>query len=309
MTRAVTSILLCWAFLLSAAAAGPIKITPVSSDEAQAWVRHVMPLPKKIEVRSKVSIRPSDVVVSHEQDALVMQAAEELRQSLRIGSSASSLARPAFHLKLSLGGPDAEPLRELKNSDQAYRIIPGANNKGLKLVALTPTGLLYASKTLRQMIEAYSAESLAVVPIADITDWPDLEYRGLWGADNTDHLEWLSGMKMNFQEPEVLSSQQVPPAIHQYAAPFVEQTLGRGGGWQPGKLLFTLGICTHPASLLRIFRGLLCVQLIDLRPQRSQPQSSECDHAQPANGTTCVSRERQRDRQNGPSQQQHNCKE
>ncbi len=198
MIRAATLILLCSTLL--PCAAGPIEIAPVSAEEAQAWVRHVLPLPKAIEVRLKASADPSGIAISHAHDALVARAAEELRRSLEADPAASAAAGPVFHLRLSLGGPDAEPLRELEHPDQAYRIIPGSNNKGLRLAALTPTGLLYAARTLRQMIEARSTRSLAVVPIVEITDWPDLEYRGLWGADNTDHMEWLAGMKMNVVE-------------------------------------------------------------------------------------------------------------
>lgn len=200
MIHAVALIVLCWISLITAAVARPIEITTVSAGEAQAWVRHVTPLPKTIDVRSKVSVRPTDITVVCDDDPLVSRAAGELRRGLQIAEDAPPPEEPVFWLVLRAGGPDAEPLRKLKNAGQAYRIMPGANSKGIKLVALTPEGVYYAAKTLRQMIGAHSTRSRAVIPLAAVTDWPDLEYRGLWGADNTDHLMWMSDIKMNIAE-------------------------------------------------------------------------------------------------------------
>ncbi|MGB9619141.1 MAG: glycoside hydrolase family 20 zincin-like fold domain-containing protein, partial [Armatimonadota bacterium] len=174
-------------------------ITPVSPDEAQAWVRYLVPLPKSVEITGKVIIKASDIsiAVPAQADKVVQQAVKELRQAIGQSNAAAS---GAFRIELVLGGPDADKLRSLKNSDQAYSITPSAEGKGLRLAALTSRGLYYASKTLQQLIRARSSGGKVEMPIVRVTDWPDLEDRGLWGGDSGMNVEWLAERKMNVIE-------------------------------------------------------------------------------------------------------------
>lgn len=169
----------------------------VSAAEAAAWIRHVTPLPKEIRIVSRVAVSAGNITVSVPESAhpLVSQAAKELREAIgpAAGAAASNLKR--FDLSLESGGTDAEPLKELPNSDQAYRIIPGEN--GLRLVALDPTGVYYAAKTLKQLIKAKATGQTVQVPLVTAKDWPDLAKRGLWGADTHVWIQWMSDRKLN----------------------------------------------------------------------------------------------------------------
>ena len=197
----LSMLLLCMGF---AALAKPTMIKPWSADESKTWILHVSPLPKSVEitgraVRSRGAIR---VVPRSGLDMLGTRAVRELMESIGHYEDVRFVGPWSFTIAPQIGGPDAEPLRRLRNSEQAYRIIAGENNKGLKLVALDSRGLYYASKTLQQLIKAYSKGDEIVIPIANVTDWPDLEYRGLWGADNAEpeNLAWVARVKMNLAE-------------------------------------------------------------------------------------------------------------
>ncbi|MDH7601806.1 MAG: hypothetical protein QHI38_06635, partial [Armatimonadota bacterium] len=127
----------------------------------------------------------------------VRQAVIELKQALgRVDESAAK----TFTIQMVLGGREAEELKALKNSDQAYLILPLEQNKGLKLVALSPRGLYYASKTLQQLIRPFVQNGQVRMPLVKVKDWPDLEDRGLWGGDSGENVEWLAERKMNVIE-------------------------------------------------------------------------------------------------------------
>jgi len=119
---------------------------------------------------------------------------------------------PAFTVKILTGGADAEPLAKLKNFDQAYRIYP-VGKKELRLVAITPNGAYYGRQdppaahtgratTAPQALRARASATSDKIemPLVTVTDWPDLEDRGLWGTDNFAELKWLGDRKMNWME-------------------------------------------------------------------------------------------------------------
>ena len=70
-------------------------------------------------------------------------------------------------------------LSSLPNRDQAYLIKPVGENR-LVLTALEPRGLYYAVRTLHQLLEPALSPRTISIPLAKITDWPDLEERGVW---------------------------------------------------------------------------------------------------------------------------------
>lgn len=169
----------------------------VSQDEAKAWIRYTVPLPKSIHIAGKVVVPKGSVSVETSEDNVVVveQGAKELREAL--GGRPSGQA--AFTITIQTGGFDSDPLAGLKNWDQAYRIFPVGNNQ-LKLVGRTPTGAYYAAKTLVQLLKARSTADTVDIPLLTVTDWPDLQDRGLWGSDNFAELKWLSDIKMNYME-------------------------------------------------------------------------------------------------------------
>lgn len=183
--------------VISCAHASQFPQSDVSASDAASWIQHVTPLPKSIRIASSVSVSSGNVVVTHSQpaDQLVQQAAKELREAIGPNSGKTATDLKKFVVSLELGGPDADCLRELNNSDQSYRIIPGAG--GLRLLALKPTGLYYAAKTLGQLIRARAAAEQLQMPLAEVQDWPDLAKRGMWGADTHVRIPWMSDLKLN----------------------------------------------------------------------------------------------------------------
>jgi hypothetical protein len=200
---------LCAICILLALAPGNAELRTVSPDEAARWIRHTVPLPKSIVINGKTSVPRGEVALRYDgSDQVSVQACRELKEIFRSnrrqrsphGMAIRRMEKTAFCVALQLGGPDAEPLRKLRNSDQAYLIIPSANDKGLRLVALSPRGLYYAAKTLQQLVRAKSSADTAVIPIMRVKDWPDMEDRGLWGCDAYLHSAWLAERKMNYCE-------------------------------------------------------------------------------------------------------------
>lgn len=182
-------------FFVKAALAASSTLT---ADEATNWIRYTVPLPKSIKLFAKVTV-PADkvkIVCDAPRDLVSEQAVKELKELFGVPDD---LASPQFTITLTIKGPDSEPLKNLKNSDQAYRIItPDENN--IKLVALTSRGLYYAAKTLQQLVCAKRTANEVTMPILEVTDWPDMQKRGLWGTDNFAHLKWLADRKMNLME-------------------------------------------------------------------------------------------------------------
>lgn len=192
-TSGVVAVLLA----LCSAAAHCAQVASVPAEERIEWVRYTVPLPKSIEINEKVTVPKGAVCVvpPSEKDIIVEQAVKEL--TALVGGS--SEAGASFSIVMQLGGEDAAPLEGLKNCGQAYRIFP-IGGSTVKLVALKSPGLYYAAKTLQQLIAARAAADRLEIPLAEVTDWPDLEDRGLWGSDNHENVEWLADRKLNWME-------------------------------------------------------------------------------------------------------------
>jgi len=177
------------------------SVQPVSAPEARAWIRQTVPLPKQIEIKSKVILPAADIRVVGPVGAGAVgeQAADELRQRISARPPTGRTPPATFSLLLQVGGPEAAELKGFKNAEQACRIIPDQAGTSLRLVALTPRGLYYAAKTLQQLLKV-DPDGKIQIPLARVTDWPDLEKRGLWGSDCYAHLRWLGNRKMNIVE-------------------------------------------------------------------------------------------------------------
>lgn len=185
----------------------------VTQEEQAQWIRYTVPLPKSISIKEKVEVAKGGVMFAvpapacdglAPQDLVIGQALRELDELTR----GPVTSKWSFTIGLALGGPDAEPLKKLKNSDQAYLIKP-TGDKGLQLTALTPRGLYYAAKTLQQLIAAKSTADKLVIPLVNVTDWPDMEDRGLWGTDCEARLRWMADRKYNLIE--MISNRHVSP--------------------------------------------------------------------------------------------------
>lgn len=182
----------------------------LSAEEQLAWVRYTVPLPKSIEIAGSIEARVGSVAIEApvDKDIVIEEAVKQLRELV-----GKPEGKPGFTVEMKLKGEDLEPL-SLKNSDQAYRIFPVGSDR-LKLVALSPRGLFYAARTLAQLIAGKLSGATIRMPLVTVTDWPDMEDRGLWGSDNYDHLKWLGDRKMNIVEQ--ISDQGVRPNGEPYA--------------------------------------------------------------------------------------------
>jgi len=181
------------------AVAAPAK-EAVSRDAVAKWLQHVTPLPREINIPSKLSLKRGDIAVIGNMNAskVVEQAVSELTRMLEAPAVARQKA--TFKITFQHGGGEAEALKALKNANQAYRIVPESDERGLRLIALSDRGLYYAGKTLQQLLRAQLTAQNVETPLVNVTDWPEMETRGLWGSDSFDWLPWLAERKLNYQE-------------------------------------------------------------------------------------------------------------
>ena len=206
------------------------KSTPVTKDEAQDLIRYTVPLPKQIEVGSKVQLPAEQVTVQvgNTSQPLVIQAAKELHEVLGQSGQTPAQAEGAFTIALQLGGGEADVLKQYKHPDQAYSIRPAADDNGLLCVAIGPRGLYYASKTLQQLLKAKLAGGQVQIPLVKVTDWPDMEDRGLWGGDSSQNIRWLSDRKMNYLEHISHTGIDKDKKCHVSYPPFKQRMIDEG---------------------------------------------------------------------------------
>jgi hypothetical protein len=171
--------------------------------ELEKWTRRVIPLPKEVSVEGERRLRPGQIGLVH-----ALADLPALRTALQHLGAFARADGPAaeFVLRLALAGDPGVPvevgtrLRSLPNGDQAYAITPirDGGTDGLLLVGTTPTGLLYASLTLSQLVVPVGPE--VRIPIVNVVDWPDLTERGQWGGNSESDLAWTSRWKLNVLE-------------------------------------------------------------------------------------------------------------
>lgn len=171
----------------------------VAAEQAEDWLAHLVPLPKTIQISGRVVTAPDKVRVEAADAAepLVGQAVAELRECL---GAPQTEGETAFTIRITFGGPAANELAKLPNADQAYLIRPAEDGAGLLLIGGGPRGAYYAGKTLQQLVRARRKAEKVELPLLRVTDWPDLEDRGLWGGDSYHQLRWMSDRKLNIDE-------------------------------------------------------------------------------------------------------------
>lgn len=192
------AILLLASSILSAGAA----VQTIGAEEAAAWARYLVPLPRTYSITAKNQIDPNTlaIYVPASPDTVTTQARKELWESMGLPGTHSNPASPAFTITLQIGGAESTPLTSLKNSDQAYLILVVSGNTGLKIVALSSRGLYYGAKTVQQLIAAYGTAGGVRIPILTATDYPELKDRGVWGNDSYLLTRWMADRKLNYQE-------------------------------------------------------------------------------------------------------------
>ena len=177
----------------------PIKL---ASQDAKTWTDYTIPMPKTIEITGKVRVAGErGDCATREHDQITLQVAKELREAFGTDENARPPCQAGVHAqardrRAGLGG--AEVARRTPTRPAGY-IAPADAPNELRIVALAPRGLYYAAKTLQQLVLAKADGDFVEMPILNMTDWPDMEDRGLWGADpyRYGYLRWLGDLKMN----------------------------------------------------------------------------------------------------------------
>lgn len=191
----------------SARTKGKTTVVPAGSID---WAVRVIPLPHEMQIGEGVEAPAGDIgVLPPVGMSPQVETALELLRSFALGDDGSSCR---IRLVLRDGPSAAAPralwsrLSSLPNADQAYAIVGKQRANGrteLVLAANTPLGLLYAARTLRQLVAppaAVTIDTRLVLPLGEIVDWPDIPDRGQWGEESEDDLAWMSQWKLNHVE-------------------------------------------------------------------------------------------------------------
>jgi len=187
--------------------------TPVAKPEQALWLRRLIPLPKQVTIEKKVELPGSEVKVTPAKgaDEVIETAAGELRDLFKEKAGADCTAG-SFEILIGVCDPSgklgdltvdgAAGLAKLPNNEQAYVIRPVGETR-LVLAALDSRGVYYAVQTLRQLLENGFRDGRVAIPLATVTDWPDLAERGEWGGSAVRDIVWMSHYKMNLVESHV----------------------------------------------------------------------------------------------------------
>jgi hypothetical protein len=184
--------------------------TTVVTVDAVDWAVRVIPLPHEMKIEQGIEVRAADIgIVPPAGVSPQVDTALELLRSFALGGDDS---RCRIRLVLCDGPSAAVPralrsrLSALPNADQAYAIVGNQGTNGRTefiLAANTPLGLLYAARTLRQLVAppaAVEPGTRLVLPLGEVVDWPDIAERGQWGEESEDDLAWMSQWKLNHVE-------------------------------------------------------------------------------------------------------------
>ena len=192
------------------AQAGAVAVSP---GEHARWLRWLIPLPKRISIDRKLTLPAGDVGLRLRKGAgeVEQTAAGELRALFK-DKAGAELNAGRFEILLGVCDAagkledatiaDAAQLARLPNSEQAYVIRPIGDNR-LVLTALDPRGVYYAARTLHQLLESSFDKGKVTMPLATVTDWPDLAERGEWGGTATRDIVWMAHLKMNVVESHI----------------------------------------------------------------------------------------------------------
>ena len=203
------SVLLLGSFSAGLAAAVADPITETARKE---WLRHLIPLPQEISLTRAVDLPTASIHVRFRSQAGEIEARAARQLAAAMGTTATNeRGGDGFEILIGvcdgqgrLGDlvvPDFQRLAKLPNHQQAYLIRPVGETQ-LVLAALDERGVCYASRTLCQLLEHGRHEGRVSLPLVSVTDWPDIEERGMWGAPSRAVLDLpaMAAHKMNLVE-------------------------------------------------------------------------------------------------------------
>ena len=167
----------------------------------EQWKRYLLPLPHEITFEGDVECRPEEVsVVARPGAGAIEKHAAAMLERLCATAAGGKPVGGAFEIAIGVvdSGPDAERLQGLPNCGQAYTIRPEGQQR-LVLAALSEPGISYAAQTLRQLLEPMRAPDNIRIPLVSVTDWPDMDERGMWNFPPPEEwIPWMASMKLNY---------------------------------------------------------------------------------------------------------------
>ncbi len=167
----------------------------------EAWANRVIPLPKQINVAgSRVLSKDEITLCPTDSDDGRIATAIETVQPFAGGDQGFTIKLILTHDRKNCPAKLAKALAKLANRDQAYAIEPVMTSgafSGFLLVANEPLGLLYAARTLHQLLKPSLNHRHIEIPQVTIIDWPDLEERGEWGWNLSHDRYSIAELKMN----------------------------------------------------------------------------------------------------------------
>lgn len=247
----------------------------LASSDFRKWSGRVIPLLREMRVNGTAKCRAAELALEcrDTKPPQLRTACELLRQiCLSDGESRAFTIRllAAAGAKGYVDRKVTERLASLPNTDQAYHIEPGPRGDELIVVANTPTGLLYAARTLVQLIEVAARRgpaSKVVIPLVTITDWPDIAERGQWGCDVTAHIAETAQYKLNvIEHPVKVSIDDRGEPTCSVSAEWIVSNLALGVKIVP--------LISHLEQISR-YAGLTGRQDVISRPDPSKPLPSD----------------------------------
>ncbi len=186
----------------------PMTLKTKTGHDSRKWLDRVIPLPKEVEISGSVRLRADQIGLSCSPEASPpVSTATTLLRSFDFAAEKEAPFTIGLVLLADAGTEVDQDVRNrlptLPNREQAYAILPLSDKNGLTLVANTPQGLLYAARTLEQLVRVSGQvrpETEIEVPLVRVVDWPDLSERGQWGGNTARDLTWTSRWKLNVLE-------------------------------------------------------------------------------------------------------------
>ena len=185
----------------------------VSGTIAQNATDWVSPLPKKIAFGETAIVPVAELGVTLGDGAgdVVATAREQIvtmleeKTGVRPEGSGFEILLGVCDERGTIGDlsvPGASELARLKNSDQAYVIRPMGNDR-LVVAGLTEQAVFHGAITVKWLLAAGIEGDTVTIPLARVTDWPDISERGEWGGS-------ANGDIQRFADERVMSDGRQP---------------------------------------------------------------------------------------------------
>ena len=189
--------LLLFAFLLACT-----PLTAATQPELSGRGYTVIPEPQKVELKSGnfeiasgwrlevgKGVKADGVAVESLKEGLETRHGITL-ETRGLGKAIALEIQPG---SVAIGEAADKDKQALEN--QAYKL--ELADSGIRITANAPTGLFYGVETLVQLVK--HAEGKRLLPVASITDWPDLQQRNIYWDDNH-HLERFDVLKQALRQ-------------------------------------------------------------------------------------------------------------